>query len=509
MSLMVLGTASHVGKSLTVAGICRFLVNQGISVCPFKSQNMSLNSYVTKNGSEIGVAQAMQAFAARVEPEADMNPVLLKPKGDRTSQVVLLGKPYRDVYIGDYYRETAYLLEQSICAYQRLRTKYGNVVVEGAGGAAELNLYDRDIANILLARELKLPILLVADIERGGVFAQIYGTLELLPPDIRSQVFGVIINKFRGDPGLFEDGVKKIEEITDIPVLGVVPYAPIPLPSEDSLSIGDKKAGTFPVRIAVIRLPRISNFTDFEGLEQHAAVHYVAPGESLEGYDCVIIPGTKNTVEDLLDLWESGTAEEIIRVRNRGTPVIGICGGYQMLGKEVLDEGFESEKGNYRGLGLLDIVTTFGEYKKTTVQVERRAADISPILSNMGCVRGYEIHMGETRPGNIREAFAGDGAASEDGLVFGTYMHGLFHNAGAVNSLLSFLHQRKGIPFTDILSLDGEYVQSNGESSYEALARHFETYVDMEYIASFFRVQANMVGGNVKLTSGMEDVRWR
>ena len=255
MSLFVVGTASHVGKSVTVAAICRCLVRRGIPVAPFKSQNMSLNSYVTPDGGEIGMAQAMQAFAAKVPPHTDMNPVLLKPKGDCMSQVVLNGRPYKDVHITDYYQETPALLETALAAYDRLKTRYGQVIVEGAGGAAELNLYDRDIANTLLAARLQIPLILVADIERGGVFAQIYGTLELLPDEIRPLVRGIIINKFRGDPEYFHPGVKKIEELCGIPVLGVVPYFSLPLPSEDSLSIGDKRSGSSGIRIAVIRLP--------------------------------------------------------------------------------------------------------------------------------------------------------------------------------------------------------------------------------------------------------------
>ena len=269
MSVIVLGTASHTGKSTVVAAICRALVNRGITVAPFKSQNMSLNSYVTPDGCEIGIAQAMQAFAAKIIPEADMNPILLKPKGGMVSQVILLGHPYKDVVISEYYKETDHLLGTALDAADRLCSAYGDIVVEGAGGAAEINLYSRDIANIRLSQALNFPIILVADIERGGVFASIYGTLELLPPEIRDRVRGIIINKFRGDPGIFSPGPDMIEELTGVPVLGILPFFDIPLPSEDSLSLGDKKTGTFPVRIAVIRLPHISNFTDFELLEQY------------------------------------------------------------------------------------------------------------------------------------------------------------------------------------------------------------------------------------------------
>ena len=466
---------------MTVTALCRALSRRGISVAPFKSQNMSLNSYVTADGSEIGIAQAVQAFAAGVEPEADMNPVLLKPKGDRTSQVVLLGRPYKDVQIQDYYTETDLLLSEAVSAFERLRERYGHVVVEGAGGAAEVNLYDRDIANIRLARALHLPIVLVADIERGGVFAQVYGTLALLPEDIRPLVAGVIVNKFRGDPWLFASGVAKLEELTGVPVLGVVPYTDIPLPSEDSLSLTDKgrQAAGGAIRIAVVRLPRIANFTDFELLERHAAVDYVPPGAPLSGYDCIILPGTKNTVEDLAALSCHGTGEELRRARERGVPVIGICGGYQMLGSRIVDAGTESgTPGEHPGFGLLDVTTTFSGYHKTTVQVRRRATGPGPILSRMGEVAGYEIHMGETERGSTLEAFAGEGAVTPDGLVFGTYMHGLFQNPGAVNALLTYLSERRGVPF--------EPATAGGDAAYDALARHFEEHVDMDAIVAWF-----------------------
>jgi len=487
MSLIVLGTASHVGKSVTVAALCRALYRRGIPVAPFKSQNMSLNSYVTADGNEIGIAQAVQAFAAGVEPEADMNPVLLKPKGDSVSQVVLLGRPYKDVQIRDYYRETDTLLAEAVSAFERLQRRFGNVVVEGAGGAAEVNLYDRDIANIRLARALRLPIVLVADIERGGVFAQVYGTLALLPEDIRPLVAGVIVNKFRGDPELFAPGVEKLEELTGVPVLGVIPYAEIPLPSEDSLSIADKrgrKTGT-PVRIAVLRLPRISNFTDFELLEQHASVDYVLPGGTLSGYDCIILPGTKNTVEDLTVLRRHGTDEELRLARERGVPIIGICGGYQMLGRRIYDAGIESGvPAEHPGFGLLDVVTAFTGYRKTTVQVRRRATGPGPILPAMGEVDGYEIHMGETERGDLPEAFAGEGASTPDGLVFGTYMHGLFQNPGAANALLAYLAERRGVAFEPVTA---ESSALGAAASYDDLARHFEAHVDMEAILGWFR----------------------
>lgn len=479
MSLFVVGTASHVGKSVTVAAICRCLVRRGIRVAPFKSQNMSLNSFVTPEGGEIGIAQAMQAVAAKVSPHTDMNPVLLKPKGDCISQVVLNGRPYKDVPITEYYRETPFLLENALASYASLERTYGQVVVEGAGGAAELNLYDRDIANTLLADRLRIPVILVADIERGGVFAQIYGTIALLPATIRPLVRGIIINKFRGDPTIFTPGIQKIEELCGVPVLGVVPYFSLPLPSEDSLSIGDKTAREGGIRIAIIRLPKISNFTDFELLEQHASVEYVPPGAPLAGFDCIIIPGTKNTIDDLHALKASGMDKELCRMRNAGVPVIGICGGYQMLGRTLVDAGYESSAGTYAGLGLLDCVTHFASYEKNTTQVTRQACPIPPILSAMGEVSGYEIHMGVTEPGRDREAFQGDGIASDDGLVFGTYLHGLFLNVQAANALLSFLYRKKGLLFEPVTAFSAD--------PYEVLADLFEEHVDMDAVEALVR----------------------
>jgi len=475
MSLFVMGSASHVGKSVTVAAVCRCLVRRGIVVAPFKSQNMSLNSYVTPDGGEIGMAQAMQAIAAKVTPHADMNPILLKPKGDCISQVVLHGHPYKDIHIAEYYRETPELLIKALESFDRLKTVYGQVIVEGAGGAAELNLYDRDIANTQLAKALRIPIILVADIERGGVFAQIYGTIKLLPADIRPLVKGIIINKFRGDPAIFAPGEKILEELCGVIVMGIVPYFTIPLPSEDSLSLGDKKTKNAEVRIGVLRLPKISNFTDFELLEQHAAVDYVSCGVSLDAYDCVIIPGTKNTIDDLTVIIRTGTDREIHSARNRGIPIIGICGGYQMLGKSLIDSGFESDAGTYNGLGLLDCVTKFASYEKNTFQVRRNACSVPPVLSAMGEVTGYEIHMGVTDSGSNREAFEGDGRVNDDGLVFGTYMHGLFLNPSAANALLSYLYAKKGIPFTPI--------PADETDPYDALADLFEEYVDMDAVA--------------------------
>lgn len=452
--LVVLGTTSHSGKSTLVAALCRLLSDRGYRVAPFKSQNMSLNSWVTKNGSEIGIAQAVQAWAARAEPTEFMNPILLKPKGDRTSQVIVLGRPVADRSAEQYYREIEDLKGIVDRSVEELEKEYDFIVVEGAGGAAEINLFDRDIANIYVARRLRAPIILVGDIERGGVFASLFGTVALLPPDIRPLVRGLVINKFRGDPTILGTGMQSLEELTGVPVLGVLPYLDLDIPSEDSVSLGDKgrqggrsgsgraEAGGGQVEIAVIRLPRISNFTDFEPLERQARVRYVGLSEPLGTPDAVIIPGTKNTISDLAEMEEKGMAGRIRALS--GTPVLGICGGYQMLGKEIVDCGIEETEGTFPGLGLLDATTRFDLYEKRTVQVKKRVTGGGPILEPIRGqeVTGYEIHMGMTEPCGER-AFDDDGAVSEDGLVIGTYLHGIFENDNFRTAFLNFLRQSR------------------------------------------------------------------
>ncbi len=470
---MILGTSSHAGKSTLVAGICRLLNNRGISCAPFKSQNMSLNSYVTEMGKEIGIAQAVQAFAARVSPSELMNPILLKPKSNGVSQVILLGEPLRDVKISDYYQETEWLLEKALDAYSSLAKTYDAIIIEGAGGAAEVNLYDRDIANIQLAKRLKLPIILVADIERGGVFAQVYGTIALLPDDVRPLVKGIIINKFRGDVSLFDSGRQILEKLTGISVLGVVPYAEIDIPDEDSLSLADKKATDSSIKIAVIHYSHIANFTDFFLLERAAAVSYLSPSADLSGFDAVILPGSKNTVEDLMELKAAGGFERIQTFAASGRPVIGICGGYQMIGETIFDAGFEgSVEGEYEGLGLLPVRTEFRTDKKITVQKTQTAKPIEPILSKMDEVCGYEIHSGVSTV-NGEFVFDDEGSVAFGGLVFGTYLHGLFANASAVDALVSYLSEIRGVPY--------EPMAERGDP-YENLANHLEKCLDVEQI---------------------------
>jgi adenosylcobyric acid synthase len=481
-NLMVMGTGSHVGKSILVTALCRIL-SRKYNVAPFKAQNMSLNSWVTEDGREIGIAQAIQAKAAGLSPSADMNPVLLKPKGNHVSQVVILGKPYADKEAGEYYDSMDEIRSIVAGAYNRLSALNDVIVIEGAGGAAEINLYSRDIVNIGTARLVRPPIILVGDIERGGVFASIYGTLQLLPPDVKQLVRGLVINKFRGDMKLLEPAIKQLEELTALPVLGVIPYTDMRIPSEDSVSIKDKMENQkcHPVKIAVIRLPHISNFTDFEPLEHHAFVRYTKPDEELDKPDAIIVPGTKNTIDDLKELIASGMDKKIINEAKKGTPVIGICGGYQMLGESITDSGIEGTNGacSIEGLGLLGVSTRFGKYEKQTKQTEKIVTGNGGILSPIRGekIKGYEIHMGETDGG--KAAFGDDGAVSESGLVIGTYLHGIFENENLRKSFLGYLYNRKGLT----------YAERNQSDGIEELARYVEAHINMNLIYSILEGQ--------------------
>lgn len=475
--ITILGTQSHAGKSVLVTALCRTLKRRGYSVAPFKSQNMSLNSWITKDGKEIGIAQAVQAFAAGIDPTADMNPVLLKPKGELTSQVIVLGKPFGDRKVGDYYEGIDKLMEIAKGAIDRLSKVHDVIVIEGAGGAAEINLYGKDIANSRIAREVGSPIILVGDIERGGVFASLYGTFMLLPGEDKKLVKGMIINKLMGDKSLLEPGLEELQRITGVPVLGVLPYSNFHIPSEDSVSIADKKGGgLLDVDIAVVRFSFISNFTDFEPLERIAKVRYVSLDGSLGTPDIIILPGSKNTVNDLKELRSSGLAEKIRKLSGDGVPVLGICGGYQMLGRKVVDHGIEGgSEETLEGLGLLPAITFFDKYEKITRQTSKVVTAGGPLLESIkgSSVRGYEIHMGKTE--TERHAFEDDGCISDSGTVLGTYLHDIFSNANFTQAVLSYACRRKGINF----SLPG-----NQTDPYDELADIVEANLDMDKIMS-------------------------
>ncbi|GIZ52143.1 cobyric acid synthase [Noviherbaspirillum aridicola] len=435
-TLMVQGTTSDAGKSTVVAALCRLLARTGAKVAPFKPQNMALNSAVTADGGEIGRAQALQAQAARVAPHTDMNPVLLKPSSDIGAQVIIHGRVRADMNARDYHRYKPVAMEAVLASYSRLRGAYDHVMVEGAGSPAEINLRDRDIANMGFAEAVDCPVILVADIDRGGVFAHIVGTLACLSESERARIVGFVINRFRGDIGLLEPGLDWLERQTGKPVLAVLPYMHgLFLDAEDAIQAAQSGAGRF--RVIVPALPRISNHTDFDALRAHPEVdlRFIGPGQPIPPADLVILPGSKNTRGDLAWLREQGWPQALRRHLRYGGRVIGICGGFQMLGRGVADpHGVEGPPGTSDGFGLIDIDTELTRDKRL-VQVQGRCAFADAAVS------GYEIHMGVSRgPAMARPAFhiAGvpEGARSEDEQVLGTYLHGLFDNPQALSALL-------------------------------------------------------------------------
>ncbi len=498
--LMVQGTGSSAGKSTLVAALCRMFRQDGWDVAPFKSQNMSLNSYVTTDGKEMGRAQVVQAEAACVEPAVEMNPILLKPETGMRSQVVLMGKPFKALAATDYYSRKDELWGHVTASLDSLRRRYQVVVIEGAGSPAEVNLKDRDIVNMRVALYCQASVLLVADIDRGGVFASIVGTLELLEPEERALVKGFVINKFRGDVSLLKPGLDWLEKRTGIPVAGVVPFFhDIHVAEEDSVSLEKrrfrKSREDYVVDIAVIGLPHISNFDDFDPLERESGVRlrYVEPGDSLGQPDLVVIPGTKATMADLAYLKRSGLADAILDLAERGAPVIGVCGGYQMMGLEVRDpDRVESDVAEVGGMGLLPVVTTF-QRDKSTHQVKGRVGQGEGLLREAAGapLSGYEIHMGRTIPADPDASTDGpfvieersraashdcDGCSAGGGNLLGTYIHGLFHNEQFRRALLSELARRKGDtlpPWAAVLSREEEY---------DKLAAHFRANLDMELV---------------------------
>ena len=464
--LMVQGTASHVGKSVLVSAFCRIFRQDGFRVAPFKAQNMSNNSYVTAGGGEIGRAQAVQAEAAGVEARVEMNPVLLKPEADHLSQVVVLGKPLLSARSRDYFGLKSQLWESVRTSLDTLRNEYDIVVVEGAGSPAEINLKSTEIVNMRVARYANAPVLLCADIDRGGVFAAIVGTLELLEPEERATVKGLIINKFRGDSSLLTDGLTWLEERTGIPVLGVVHhFQDIHIPEEDSvaLDLPLRSPGDAVLDIAVVQVPHISNFDDFDPLAQEngVALRYVASPEQLGRPDLVILPGSKTTIPDLDWMERQGICDAVQAAHRNGSAVIGICGGYQMLGSKISDpEKVESSQSEKQGLGLLPLNTVFTGLKETH-RIRGQVLQGSGLLAGAKGlpIHGYEIHMGRTHGDGVAIPFQiedrsdvevdgstnSDGALDASGWVLGTYIHGLFHNVGLRRALLETLARRKGV----------------------------------------------------------------
>lgn len=488
-TIMLQGTSSHVGKSLLCTALCRILKQDGFKVAPFKAQNMALNSYITPSGEEIGYAQAAQAEAAGVLPEARMNPILLKPRGDMTSDVVVMGKTQQTMSAMDYRNkflpQGVGLVEQCV---NSLREDYDVVVIEGAGSPVEVNLKDRDIVNMKTAELADAPVLLVADIDRGGVFAAIIGTLDLLPPIERQRVKGLIINKFRGDIKLLYSGIDFLEDMTGLPVLGVIPYLPNHnIAQEDSLALTEKgqvQGINGQLDIAVIKLPRIANFTDFEVLKNYPGtmVRFVSPEESLGNPDAIILPSTKNVMDDLKLLWQEGTAWQIIEAHASGTEIIGIGGGFQMLGQELqsTDEGVEEQQGPLPGLGLLDIKTAVqsnehvGQQWAKTVGTrgfwsQVKALDLTGYQVDCGC-----ITYGPLVEPVIKTIEHVVGVAGTGTDVWGTTLHGLFNNYQFTQHWINYLRHKKGLA-----PLEAEQLQHLQKDPYDQVADHVRQHLDM------------------------------
>ncbi len=483
--IMIQGTASNAGKSLLCTALCRIFKQDGYRVAPFKSQNMALNSAITAEGLEMGRAQAVQARAAGIEPQVDMNPILLKPTSSTGSQVIVHGVPYDTMRAQDYYRRKKLLIPEVEASYQRLANDYDIVVIEGAGSPAEINLRLDDFVNMGMARIAGAPVLLCGDIDRGGVFASLYGTVMLLPPDEQARIKGLIINKFRGDADILRPGLGPIEALTGKPFLGIIPMLDVDIDDEDSLS-ARLSHGSRPalLDIAVVRLPRLSNFTDFNPLErmENVEVRYVRDPRELRRPDLVILPGTKNTLGDLRWLRESGMEAAILKHAGAGRAVLGICGGYQMLGEEISDPDGVEGGGTMRGLGLLPQRTVFlGEKRRTQVSgIFTGGTGIFGTLRG-AAFEGYEIHMGVTSSEheNILALTDQNGRRSTDGLargnVWGCYVHGIFDKGETAAAFVNCLLTAKGLE-PDAEGMDWA---SYEEAQFDKLADGVRAALDM------------------------------
>lgn len=484
--IMIQGTMSGAGKSLITAGLCRVFMQDGYKTAPFKSQNMALNSYITEDGSEIGRAQAVQAQACGIKPTAAMNPVLLKPTTDMGSQVIVNGSPIGTMAAKAYFQFKKSLIPQIMEAYETLNKEYDIIVVEGAGSPAELNLKSEDIVNMGLAKMIDAPVLLVGDIDCGGVFAQLYGTVTLLEEEERKRIKGMIINKFRGDAEILAPGITMIEEKCGINVLGVLPYMPVDIEEEDSQSSRFYRKRSGALKIGVIRFPKLSNYTDFAPLEACGDVEltYIANLKQFmqTEYDLVILPGSKNTMSDLKWLRVNGMEERLRQMGKNGTMIMGICGGFQMLGRTIRDSFLVEGEAYAEGLNMLPVETAFAGSKHTT-QSAGRVCDNSQFYFLKNChVSGYEIHMGEcsydkgAKPFIIKDDGTYDGCVN--GTVFGTYFHGIFENADFTDKLLKWLAARKDITVSGVQ----ENYEVYRERQFDMLADMVRVHMNMEAV---------------------------
>lgn len=491
-SIMILGTMSNVGKSLITAGLCRIFTQDGYKTAPFKSQNMALNSFITEEGLEMGRAQVMQAEAAGIQPTVSMNPILLKPTSDMGSQVIVNGEVLGYMKAREYFQYKKKLIPDIMKSYYELEEEFDIIVIEGAGSPAEINLKTEDIVNMGMAKMAKAPALLIGDIDRGGVFAQLLGTMLLLEEEEENMVKGLIINKFRGDKTILDSGVTMLEERAGIPVVGVTPYINIDIEDEDSLSermVRHKEIGM--IDIAVIRLPRISNFTDFYILEsvKGVSLRYVKTAEELKEPDMIIIPGTKNTMKDLLWMRQSGLETAILKAANMGKVIFGICGGFQILGKTIHDP-FQVEEGGFlKGMGIFPMNTIFQE-RKIRTRVKGAFNKVEGVLQELSGIEieGYEIHMGiseieENMPRLTILQEQGKTGQKLDGIfhknVYGTYIHGIFDKEEVVKAVIHSLAKEKGFYGEEILVTD---YQKYKETQYDLLADTLRQHLDMKKI---------------------------
>lgn len=479
-TIMLQGTMSNVGKSLLTAALCRIFTKDGYRCAPFKSQNMALNSFITTEGLEMGRAQAMQAQAADIEPSALMNPILLKPTSDVGSQVIVNGEVVGNMTAAEYFRRKREFFPTVLDAFSTLSKRNDIIVIEGAGSPAELNLKSDDIVNMGLAKALNSPVLLIGDIDRGGVFAQLIGTLDLLEPEERALVKGLIVNKFRGDRAVFADGVRILEERGKCPVVGVVPYIRCDIEDEDSLSekLQNRSAKGL-IDIAAIRLPRISNFTDLDAFERfgQVSVRYVSRPEELEEPDMIVIPGTKSTISDMKFLRESGLEAAILKRASRGVPIFGICGGYQMLGELISDPENSEGGGSIRGMGLLKLKTVFSS-EKTRSQTTGNFSRITGIFSPLSGLPfyGYEIHMGVTDTSEQNLLTCG-GAVS--GNVCGCYIHGIFDHDEVSAAIVKTLCERRGVRFSEAAESRSDYKRRQFDILADAVRENLD--IDLVY----------------------------
>ena len=481
---MVVGTSSGAGKSITVTALCRVLTKDGYKVSPFKSQNMALNSFVTKSGLEMGRAQVVQAYACMIEPEAYMNPILLKPTTDRKIQIIVNGKSIGNMSGIEYGKFKTSLKPEIMKSYDYIRENYDISILEGAGSPVEINIKGEDIANMKMAEMADSPVILVADIDRGGVFASIYGTIMLMSEKERARVKGVIINKFRGDINILKSGLEEIEKLTDVPVIGVMPYTNVDIEDEDSVTERfkrlQKKKG---INISVIKLKHISNFTDIDALRmvEDINIKYINSVDEMGEEDIIIIPGTKNTIDDLKELKDNGIATEIIKASKNGKVIIGICGGFQMLGEKIKDPyGIESEIKEIPGLGLLELETVM-EKEKNTTQYEGKLSNCTGLLEGLEGekIKGYEIHQGVTF-GNESKVNDEDRIVTiiKGENIFATYLHGIFENEKITRNILNKVRAKKGIE----LQMKGITFDEYREQQLDKLEKIFRENVDIDKI---------------------------